>query len=116
MSDNNDNDDHDDALVPVQEPQVEHQEPPQDEGSEDADEMTIKFALSPVRAWLGLFDMSNAEGHKMYFKAVQPVSETELCDCQLDGLKAFLDDLAECAVDHGWNNTTHGVMQIPKNS
>ena len=99
------------AQEQVQDTQQDHQQ--QDNETEQEHE-DIKFALSPAQACTGLFDMSSSTGRKLHYKAVQPEPETEKCDCQPDGLKAHLDDSAEHALEHGWNDEIHGVMQIPK--
>lgn len=75
----------------------------------------VQFALSPGAALHGTIDMTTPEGRKAYYKAIRPLNEDTFYDCQPDGLKGFLDDLGDRAIDWGWNTTTNGIMQIPDN-
>ena len=60
----------------------------------------------------GLIDMGSKEGTKLFYKAIRPLDEDTSYDCQPDGLKAFLDDLGDRALDFGWNKVG-SVLQIP---
>ena len=73
------------------------------------------LAKTPAIALNSVIDMAaTAEGRKLYASAISSL-ETELYDCQPEGLFQFLKSLSSRAQEYGWDSDTGGHLMIPHN-
>jgi hypothetical protein len=82
---------------------------PPNPGAGGAGNLQPAFALSPALASDDIIDYTSAHGAKLYKSAIESL-QTDLFDCDAQGITGFLNALEDRAMRSGWS----GIINIPQ--
>ena len=74
----------------------------------------VVFALTPASSVQGIIDFNTKIGAQIYAIGTKSLDPQELYDCMPEYMYPFLKMLSERANKMGWNDSTYGIVHIPK--